>query len=148
MGINHGCWCKIIPPCTGSDCRTWKCHICEWNSLFGILSKLIITKMGDDTETLRKVEALIQAEFKNGLPPHLQSNAKSHSYLSGSDQSQIFVASHSEFIKLHAKEVQRILHEHVILVHRQSFDYNYGWDLESISHLYDVDKKTTVHSEI
>ena len=104
--------------------------------------------MGDDTETLRKVKALIQAEFKNGLPPHLQSNAKSHSYLPRSDQSWIFVASHSEFIKLHAKEVQRILRKHVILVHRQSFDYNYGWDLKSIGHLYDIDKKMTVHSEI
>jgi hypothetical protein len=105
-------------------------------------------KTGDDTETLRKVEALIQADFKNGLPPHLQPNAKSMEYIPESDQSRIFVASHSEFTRLQARDVQRILRERVILVHGNPSDYNYGWDLESFGRLYDVDKKVTVHGEI
>ena len=111
------------------------------------LINLIINKTGDDTETLRKVEALIQAQFKNGLPPHLQSDAKSMSYLPGSDQSRIFVASCSEFTRLHAREIQRILRDRVILVHGNLFDYDYRWDLESFGRLYDVDKKTTVHGK-
>ena len=104
--------------------------------------------MGDDTETLRKVEALIQAEFKNGLPPHLHFNAKSLSYSPGTDQSRIFVASHSEFKRLHARDVQKILHKHVILVHGNPLDYSYGWDLDSFGHLYDIDRKMMVHGEI
>lgn len=109
---------------------------------------LIVTQTGEDTEMLRKVEALLQAEFKNGLPPHLQANAKSLSYLPGSGQSRIFVSSHSEFRNLHASVVQRILRERAILVHGNTFDYEYGWNLESFGRLYDVDKKTTVHGEI
>ena len=104
--------------------------------------------MGDDTETLRKVEALIQAEFKNGLPPHLHSNAKSLSYSPGTDQSRIFIASHLECKRLHARDVQKILHEHVILVHGNPLDYSYGWDLDSFGHRYDVDRKTMVYGEI
>lgn len=87
--------------------------------------------MGADTETLTKVEACIQADFKNGLPPHLLPSAKSITYAPGSDQSRIFVASHSEFSSLHARDIQRILRERIILVHGNPFDYNYGWDLES-----------------
>ena len=67
--------------------------------------------MGDDTETLKKVEAHIQANFKNGLPPHLLPSAKSMTYSPGSDQSQIFVASHSEFSSLNTRDIQRILRE-------------------------------------
>lgn len=115
---------------------------------FFFVTHLNIIKTGDDTETLRKVEALIQAEFKNGLPPHLQSNAKSMEYVPGSDQSRIFVASNSEFSSLHATDVQKILRDRLILVHGNSFDYNYGWDLESFGRLHDVDKKTTIHGEI
>jgi hypothetical protein len=59
-----------------------------------------------------------------------------------------FMALQSEFTRLHARDVQRILRERVILVHGNTFDYNYGWDLESFGRLYDVDKKTTVHGEI
>jgi hypothetical protein len=102
-------------------------------------------KAGEDTETLRKVEARIQAEFKNGLPPHLQPNAKSTEYMPGTDQSRIFVASHSEFMNLHAREIQKILRQRIILVHGCPLDYNYGWDLESFGRLYDVNRKTTVH---
>jgi hypothetical protein len=107
-----------------------------------------IVKTGEDTETLRKVEARIQADFKNGLPPHLQSNAKDTEYMPGTNQSRIFVASHSEFTGLHAREVQRILRERIILVHGTPSDYNYGWDLESFGRLYDVDRRTTVHGKI
>lgn len=98
--------------------------------------------------TLRLVEARIQAEFKNGLPPHLQPDAKSMSYVPGSDQSRIFVSSHSEFLSLSAGDVQKILRERLILVHGNPSDYDYGWNLESFGRLYDVDKKTTVHGEI
>lgn len=66
----------------------------------------------------------------------------------GSDQSRIFVASHSEFSSLNARDVQRILRERLILVHGNPFDYNYGWDLESFGRLYDVDKKISVQGEI
>ena len=116
--------------------------------MFFFITHLNIIKTGDDTETLRKVEALIQADFKNGLPPHLQPNAKSMAYVPGSDQSRIFVASNSEFSSLHATDVQKILRDRLILVHGNSFDYNYGWDLESFGRLHDVDKNITVHGEI
>jgi hypothetical protein len=105
-------------------------------------------KTGDDTETLRKVEALVQAQFINGLPPHLQPNAKSLSYIPGSNQSRIFVASHSEFNGLHAKDIQRILRQRLILVHGHPLDYDYKWDLDSFGRLYDVDRETTVNGEI
>jgi hypothetical protein len=115
---------------------------------FSLVINLNIIQTGDDTETLKKVEARIQAEFKNGLPPHLQPDAKSMEYSPGTGQSRIFVASHVEFARLHARDIQKILRQRVILVHGNSFDYDYGWDLESIGRLYDVDKKTTVHGEI
>ena len=97
---------------------------------------------------MRKVEGLIRADFRNGLPPHLQANAKSLSYCPGSDQSRIFVSSHAEFSSLPAREVQKLLSKRIILVHGTPIDFRYGWDLESFGRLYDVDKKTTVHGEI
>ena len=99
-------------------------------------------------ETLLKVEALIQANFINDLLPHLQLSAKGIAYSPGSDQSCIFIASHSEFSCLHDEDIQGILRERLILVHGNPFDYNYGWDLKSFGQLHDVDKKITVHGEI
>jgi len=104
-------------------------------------------KTGEDTETLRRVEARIQAAFINGLPPHLQPSAKSREYVPASNQSRIFVASHSEFSKIHPREVQKILRDRIILVHGNPSDYDYGWDLESFGRLYDVDKEINVHGE-
>lgn len=95
--------------------------------------------------TLRKIEARIKADFKDGLPPHLQPNAKSKDYVPGADQSRIYVSSHSEFLNLHAKDIQTILRERLILVSGVPIDYNYGWDLDSMDRLHDVDKKTNVH---
>jgi hypothetical protein len=109
---------------------------------------LNIIQTGDDTETLRKVEALIKATFKSGKPPHLQPNAKSMQYLPGSDQSRIFVASHLEFSSMGAIEIQSILRERIILVHGNPLDYSYGWDLESFGRLYDVDKKVSIQGKI
>jgi hypothetical protein len=97
---------------------------------------------------LRKVEASIQGDFKNGLPPHLQPDANSRTYLPGSEQSRIFVTSHSEFTSLRASEIQNILRDRLVLVHGNPFDYDYGWDLESFGRVHDVDKKTAVHGEI
>ena len=57
------------------------------------------------------------------------------------------MASHSEFLSLMAGDIQKILRQQIILVHRNPIDYNYDWDLESFSQLYDVDKTTTVHGE-
>ena len=111
--------------------------------LFLFVILLIFTKTGDDAQTLKKVEALIQASFKNGYPPHLQEDAKSLSYLPGSDQSRISVSSDKDFLKLQAREVQRILRERVILIHGISFE-NYKWDLESFSRLFDVDRNVMV----
>lgn len=68
-------------------------------------------------------------------------------YAPGSEQSRIFVASHSDFLSLEARDIQRILRERLILVHGNSFDYNYGWDLESFARLHDIDKKVSVHGE-
>ena len=48
-------------------------------------------KTDNDVQILSKIEARIQADFKDGFPPHLSENAKSLKYLPGSDQSQIFV---------------------------------------------------------
>jgi hypothetical protein len=116
-------------------------------SILHVIHLNIIIKTGDDTETLRRVEARIQGDFINGLPPHLQPNAKSMEYMPGSDQSRIFVTSHSEFSSLHARDVQNILREHLILVHGNPSDYKYGWDLDSFGQLYDVDKNINVHGE-
>lgn len=130
---------QIVPPGSVSS-------VSGNNFLFKMNLKII--KTGDDTETLRKVETLIQANFKDGLPPHLQPDAKSKAYVRGSDQSRIFVASHSEFSKMHARDVQRILRDRIILVHGNPIDHSYGWDLESFGQLHDVEKKVTVHGEI
>lgn len=110
-----------------------------------IIINLIIIQTGEDAETLRIIESHIQANFANGLPPHLQVNAKTLEYLPGSDQSRIFVSSHGEFSSLRARDIQTILRRRLILVHGVPIDYNYGWDLESIDRLYDVDKKTNTH---
>jgi hypothetical protein len=107
-----------------------------------------IIKTGEDTETLKIVEASIQANFKNGLPPHLQADAKSTAYLPGSDQSRIFVASYSEFLSLKDKDIQGILRHRLILVHGNPIEYDYGWDLRSFSQVHDVDTTTTVHGGI
>ena len=112
---------------------------------FSVPTQLSSFKTGDDTNTLRKIEARIQADFKNGLPPHLQPNASSMEYIPGSEQSRIYVTSHSEFSKLHARDVQRILRQRLILVHGNPIDFDYGWDLDSFGRIYDVDKRTTVH---
>jgi hypothetical protein len=103
---------------------------------------------GDDVETLRIVEASIQADFKNGLPPHLQPDAKSMSYEPGSAQSRIFVASHSEFSSLRDRDIQRILRHRLILVHGNPIVSNFGWDLESFGQVHDVDALTTIHGGI
>ena len=49
---------------------------------------------------------------------------------------------------LHDQDVQRILRERLILVHGNTFDYNYGWDLKSFGRLHDVDKMMTVHGKV
>jgi hypothetical protein len=94
------------------------------------------------------MESRIQADFKSGLPPHLQPNAESKEYLPGSEQSRLYVSSHSEFSKLHAGDVQAILRQRLILVHGVPIDYDYRWDLESIDRLFDVDKKINVHGGV
>jgi hypothetical protein len=104
----------------------------------------ILNQTGDDTDTLRKVEAKIQAQFQGGLPPHLLPNASSTEYVAGSGQSRIFVSSQSEFSRLETAEVQRILRQRLILVHGHTFEYNYGWDLPSLARLHDVDKMVSV----
>ena len=82
------------------------------------------------------------------MPPHLQPNANSKEYLPGTDQSRIYRCSHSEFSCLHPREIQTILREQLILVHGVPIDYKYGWDLESMDRLYDVDKKMQVHGKV
>jgi hypothetical protein len=84
----------------------------------------------------------------DGRPPHLQPNARSLRYVPGSDQSRIFVASHSDFSRLEDREVQGILRERIILVHDNPLGYDYKWDLKSFARLYDVEKKTTIHGEM
>ena len=113
-----------------------------------IIINLKVIKTGEDAETLRKIESRIRADFLNGLPPHLQPNAKSMEYLPGSAQSRIFVSSHAEFSSLHPRDIQTILRQRLILVHGVPIDYNYSWDLESIDRLYDVDKTTNIHGSI
>lgn len=104
----------------------------------------IINKTGDDTDTLRKVEARIKDGFRDGLPPHLQLNASSLEYEPGSDQSRIFVSSYADFSDMDSADIQGVLRQRVILVHGHAFDCNYGWDLASMGRLYDVDKKVSV----
>ena len=112
-----------------------------------LVSISTILQTGADTKTLEKVKAHIQAKFKDGLPPHLLPSAKNMTYIPRSDQSRIFVASNSEFLSLPAKDVQSILQKRVILVHGNTFDHNYVWDLESFGQLYDVNKKVMVQGE-
>jgi hypothetical protein len=78
---------------------------------FSVFMQLNAVKTGDDTNVLRKIEARIQADFKNSLPPHLQPNTQNKEYIPGSNQSRIYVTSHSEFSKLHARDVQGLLRE-------------------------------------
>jgi hypothetical protein len=63
------------------------------------------------------------------------------------EQSRIFVSSHSDFKSLRDKDIQRILRDRLILVHGNPLDYEYGWDLESFGRVYDVDRKLTVQGE-
>lgn len=57
------------------------------------------------------------------------------------------MASHSDFMSLHARDIQRILRDRLILVHDNPIDYNYRWDLESFGRVHDVDMKTSVQGE-
>lgn len=108
---------------------------------------VFVIKTGDDTATLRKVEELIQKQFKNGHPPHLQLDAKSKVYVPESDQSRIFVSSHSDFSLMDDTEIQRILRNRLILVHDNPIDFEYEWDLKSFARLYDVDDRISVQGE-
>jgi hypothetical protein len=65
-------------------------------------------------------------------------------YIAGSDQSRIFVSSLSKFTRLEPAAIQGILRDRAILVHGHTFDYEYGWDLPSLSRVYDVDKQVSV----
>lgn len=112
--------------------------------IYWLANGLNIDKTADDTDTLRKVEAQIQATLQDGLPPHLLPDASALEYVAGSNQSRIFVSSYSEFSRLEPEKIQGILRERVILVHDHPFDYNYGWDLPSFGRLYDVDKNVSV----
>jgi hypothetical protein len=40
-----------------------------------------------------------------------------------------------------------VLCERHIIAHSHSFDHQYGWNLDSFAHLYDVNKLTTVYGE-
>ena len=112
--------------------------------LFSWLTDLNINQTGDDTTMLRKVEARIRADFREGLPPHLRPEASNLEYVPRSDQSRIFVSSFSDFSRLEPVQIQAILRQRAVLVHGHTFDYNYAWDLPSFGRLYDVDKKVSV----
>ena len=131
---------QIVPPGDVTIVSGNICFVCHHQSQF--------TQTGDDTETLRKVEARIQADFKNSLPPHLQPDSKNMEYVPGSGQSRIYVTSHSEFYSLHARDIQRILRDRLILVHSNPLDYDYGYNLESFGRVYDVDRQTSIQGEI
>lgn len=113
-----------------------------------VVNLYVVVKIGEDPEILQKVEARIQADFRSGLPPHLQPDAKNVEYQPGSDQSRIFVTSHQEFKSLPDRDVQRILRDRIILVHGNPLDYGYGWDLFSFARLYDIDRKIEILGEI
>lgn len=144
MGIDCRGWCESLSTCPGADCAPWPCRFGERKYPHSLTNSLNITKTGDDTDTLRKVEARIRSGFQDGLPPHLLPNATSLEYVPGSAQSRIFVSSHKEFSGLQAADIQGILRQRLILVHGHPFDYNYGWDLPSFGRVYDVDKKVSV----
>jgi hypothetical protein len=149
MGIDCRSWSETIPTCACPDRPTRKSRIGKIYKVFALwLISTNIIKTGDDTETLRILEARIQAEFKKGLPPHLQPDAGNLAYVPGSDQSRIFVAPHSEFKSMDDRVIQRILRNRIILVHGVQQDYAYKWDLKSMGRVYDVDKKVTVHGGI
>lgn len=101
--------------------------------------------MGADAETLRQLEIRVQEGFVDGVPPHLLSSATSLIYTPNSNQSRFFVAPHSEYIQLNQQQILGVLRQRNIIVHGQSFNHEYGWNLESFARLYDVDRMTTVH---
>jgi hypothetical protein len=114
---------------------------------FSFSPNLNILQTGADTATLTNIEAQIQAKFQNGLLLHLLPSVKNVTYTPGPNQSQIFVTSHSNYLRLHTREIQNILHERLILVHGNVFDYAYRWNLESFGWLHDVDKTVDVHGK-
>ena len=145
MGIKPQSWSETPSPRPCPDSSAWPCCFGELKKGIQYLGDgLNLKKTGDDTDTLRKVEARLQAEFQDGVPPHLLPSAGSMAYITGSDQSRIFTSSHSEFSRLEAADVQGILRERLILVHGHPLDHNYGWDLPSLGRVYDVEKKITV----
>ena len=103
--------------------------------------------MGVDAKMLQRLEKWVQEGFIDGVPPHLLSSARSLTYAAKSDQSHFFVALHSEYINLTPQTILGVLHKRHIIVHSHPFDHQYGWNLDSFAHLYDIDKITTVHSE-
>jgi hypothetical protein len=68
--------------------------------------------------------------------------------MSNTEQSGIFVSSYSDFKRLDARDIQRILRDRLILVHGNPSDYEYGWNLESFGRLYDVSRNVTVQGEL
>lgn len=106
-----------------------------------------MVKTGIDAKTLQQLETRVQARFVDGLPPHLLPSAKSLTYLPKSEQSRFFVSPHLEYIKLTPQQVLGVLRERHLIIHGHPFDHQYGWNLESFAHLYDVDRSTTVHGE-
>ena len=83
----------------------------------------------------------------NEVPPHLLPAARSLNYMAGSDQSHFFVSPHSEYVTLTPEKILGVLRHRNIIVHGHPFTYDYGWNLERFGHLYDVDRKTTIHGE-
>ena len=58
----------------------------------------------------------------------------------------LFVALHLEYINLTPQTTLGVLCKGHIIVHSHLFDHQYGWNLDSFAHLYDIDKKL-VHGE-
>lgn len=103
--------------------------------------------MGIDAETLRRLETRVQEGFIDGVPPHLLPTAQSLMYEPDSHQSRFFTAPHSEYVKLSSDTIQGVFRQRHILIHGNTFNYEYGWNLESFGRLYDVEMRTSIQGK-
>ena len=67
--------------------------------------------------------------------------------MAGSDQSCFFMSPHSDYVTLTPQEILGVLRHRNIIVHGHPLTYDYGWNLETFGHLYDVDRKTTIQGK-
>lgn len=93
------------------------------------------------------MEAKIRENDQENLPPHLCAEARILDYNTDSSPSRICVFPYVEYIQHKPAMIQRILRDRHILVHGVPLEHEYGWDIETLGTVWDVDKPTTVQGK-